>query len=136
MPVQTRRQLTTDPEMCMFALTDRSNAGRTSSVRQTKSLGTSRQTIWQDDYKAKVEEGIDFEESFAPIARLEAVWIFVAYTAYKSFPIHQMDVKTAFLNGPLKEEVYVAQPEGFVDPDHPEKVYLLKKALYGLKQAP
>ncbi|GKG44387.1 retrovirus-related pol polyprotein from transposon TNT 1-94, partial [Tanacetum coccineum] len=55
---------------------------------------------------------------------------------HKSFPIYQMDVKTAFLNGLLKEEVYVAQPEGFVDPDHPEKVYLLRKALYGLKQAP
>ncbi|GJU30420.1 retrovirus-related pol polyprotein from transposon TNT 1-94 [Tanacetum coccineum] len=82
------------------------------------------------------EEGIDFEESFAPVARLEAVRIFVAHAAYKSFPIYQMDVKTAFLNGPLKEEVYVAQPEGFVDPDHPEKVYLLRKALYGLKQAP
>ncbi|GKA05543.1 integrase, catalytic region, zinc finger, CCHC-type containing protein [Tanacetum coccineum] len=72
------------------------------------------------DYKAKVEEGIDFEESFAPVARLEAVRIFVAHAAHKSFPIYQMDVKTAFLNGPLKEEVYVAQPEGFVDPDHPE----------------
>ncbi|GJW53962.1 retrovirus-related pol polyprotein from transposon TNT 1-94 [Tanacetum coccineum] len=75
-------------------------------------------------------------ESFAPVARLEAVRIFVAHAAHKSFPIYQMDVKTAFLNGPLKEEVYVAQPEGFVDPDHPEKVYLLRKALYGLKQAP
>ncbi|GJQ99096.1 retrovirus-related pol polyprotein from transposon TNT 1-94 [Tanacetum coccineum] len=82
------------------------------------------------------EEGIDFEESFAPVARLEAVWIFVAHAAHKSFPIYQMDVKTVFLNGPLKEEVYVAQPEGFIDPDHPEKVYLLRKALYGLKQAP
>ncbi|GJS34608.1 retrovirus-related pol polyprotein from transposon TNT 1-94 [Tanacetum coccineum] len=82
------------------------------------------------------EEGIDFKESFALVARLEAVRIFVAYAAHKSFPIYQMDVKTAFLNGPLKEEVYVAQPEGFVDPDHPEKVYLLRKALYGLKQAP
>ncbi|GJR34353.1 retrovirus-related pol polyprotein from transposon TNT 1-94 [Tanacetum coccineum] len=82
------------------------------------------------------EEGVDFEESFAPVARLEAVQIFVAYAAHKSFLIYQMDVKTAFLNGPLKEEVYVAQPEGFVDPDHPEKVYLLRKALYGLKQAP
>ncbi|GJV37747.1 retrovirus-related pol polyprotein from transposon TNT 1-94 [Tanacetum coccineum] len=70
------------------------------------------------------EEGIDFEESFAPVARLEAVRIFVAYAAHKSFPIYQMDVKMTFLNGPLKEEVYVAQPEGFVDPDHPEKVYL------------
>nr|GEW32874.1 Gag-Pol polyprotein [Tanacetum cinerariifolium] len=69
------------------------------------------------------EEGIDFEESFAPIARLEAVWIFIAYAVHKSFPIYQMDVKTAYLNGPLKEEVYVVQPDGFVDPDHPEKVY-------------
>ncbi|GKB40163.1 uncharacterized mitochondrial protein-like protein [Tanacetum coccineum] len=82
------------------------------------------------------EEDIDFEESFALVARLEAVWIFVAYATHKSFPIYQMDVKTAFLNGPLKEEVYVAQPDGFVDPDHPEKVYCLRKALYGLKQAP
>nr|GEW68487.1 retrovirus-related Pol polyprotein from transposon TNT 1-94 [Tanacetum cinerariifolium] len=82
------------------------------------------------------EEGIDFEESFAPVARLEAIRIFIAYAAHKSFLIYQMDVKTAFRNGPLKEEVYVAQPEGFVDPDHPEKVYRLRKALYGLKQAP
>ncbi|GJT54743.1 retrotransposon protein, putative, unclassified, partial [Tanacetum coccineum] len=74
-------------------------------------------------------------ESFAPVARLEAVRIFIAYVVHKSFPIYQMDVKTAFLNGPLKEEVYVAQPDGFVDLDHPEKVYLLRKALYGLKQA-
>nr|GEU96189.1 copia protein [Tanacetum cinerariifolium] len=82
------------------------------------------------------EEVIDFEESFAPVPRLEAVQIFVGYAAHKSFPIYQMDVKTVFLNGPLKEEVYVAQPDGFVDPDHPEKVYRLRKALYGLKQAP
>nr|GEW01030.1 retrovirus-related Pol polyprotein from transposon TNT 1-94 [Tanacetum cinerariifolium] len=80
-------------------------------------------------------EGIDFEESFAPVSRLEAVRIFIAYAAHKSFLIFQMDVKTIFLNGPLKEEVYVAQPDGFVDPDHPEKVYRLRKALYGLKQA-
>nr|GFC78849.1 retrovirus-related Pol polyprotein from transposon TNT 1-94 [Tanacetum cinerariifolium] len=82
------------------------------------------------------EEGIDFEESFAPVSRLETARIFVAYAAHKSFPIYQMDVKTAFLSGPLKEEVYVAQPDGFVDPDHPKKVYRLKKALYGLKHAP
>ncbi|GJV99682.1 retrovirus-related pol polyprotein from transposon TNT 1-94 [Tanacetum coccineum] len=81
------------------------------------------------------EEGIDFEKSFAPVTRLEAVRIFVAYVAHKSFTIYQMDVKTDFLNGPLKEEVYVAQPNGFVDPYHLEKVYHLKKALYGLKQA-
>ncbi|GJU85478.1 retrovirus-related pol polyprotein from transposon TNT 1-94 [Tanacetum coccineum] len=82
------------------------------------------------------EEGIEFEASFAPVARLEAVRIFVAYAAHKSFPIYQMDVKTDFLNGLLKEEVYAAQPDGFVDPDHPEKAYRLRKALYGLKQAP
>nr|GEW00680.1 retrovirus-related Pol polyprotein from transposon TNT 1-94 [Tanacetum cinerariifolium] len=81
------------------------------------------------------EEGIDFE-SFAPVARLEAVWIFIAYPAHKSFPIYQMDMKMTFLNGPLKEEVYVAQPDRFIDPDHQEKVYRLRKALYGLKQAP
>nr|GEY95074.1 hypothetical protein [Tanacetum cinerariifolium] len=81
-------------------------------------------------------EGVDFEESFAPVARLEAVRLFIAYAAHKSFTFYQMDVKTAFLYGPLKEEVYVNQPDGFVDPYHPDKVYLLKKALYGLKQAP
>ncbi|GKD55824.1 retrovirus-related pol polyprotein from transposon TNT 1-94 [Tanacetum coccineum] len=81
-------------------------------------------------------EGIDFEESFAPVARLEAVLLFIAYTAHKSFTVYQMDVKTAFLYGPLKEEVYINQPDGFVDPYHPNQVYRLKKALYGLKQAP
>nr|GEU72794.1 integrase, catalytic region, zinc finger, CCHC-type, peptidase aspartic, catalytic [Tanacetum cinerariifolium] len=82
------------------------------------------------------EEGIDFEESFAPVARLEVVRLFVASASHKSCPIYQMDMKMAFLNGPLKKEVYVAQPDGFVDPGHPEKVYRLRKALYGLKQAP
>ncbi|GJX17169.1 retrovirus-related pol polyprotein from transposon TNT 1-94 [Tanacetum coccineum] len=82
------------------------------------------------------KEGIDFEESFAPVARLEAVRLFIAYAAHKSFTVYQMDVKTTFLYGPLKEEVYVNQPDGFVDPYHPDKVYHLKKALYGLKQAP
>ncbi|GJY10660.1 retrovirus-related pol polyprotein from transposon TNT 1-94 [Tanacetum coccineum] len=82
------------------------------------------------------EEGIDFEESFALVARLESIRIFIAYAAYKSFLIYQMDMKTTFLNGLLKIEVYVAQPNGFVDPDHPDKFYRLRKALYGLKQAP
>ncbi|GJT10786.1 putative reverse transcriptase domain-containing protein [Tanacetum coccineum] len=84
----------------------------------------------------KQEEGIDFEESFAPVARLKAVRMFIAYAAHKNITIFQMDVKTAFLNGPLKEEVYVSQPEGFIDPEFPDHVYRLKKALYGLKQAP
>nr|GEV46509.1 hypothetical protein [Tanacetum cinerariifolium] len=78
----------------------------------------------------------DFKESFAPIARLEAIRLVIAYAAHKSFTVYQMDVKTAFLYGPLKEKVYGNQPDGFVNPYHPEKVYCLKKALYGLKQAP
>ncbi|GJV97678.1 retrovirus-related pol polyprotein from transposon TNT 1-94 [Tanacetum coccineum] len=82
------------------------------------------------------EDGIDFEESFAPVARIEAIRIFIANAASKNMTIYQMDVKTTFLNGELKEEVYVCQPEGFVDPDHLTHVYRLKKALYGLKQAP
>nr|GEU75200.1 hypothetical protein [Tanacetum cinerariifolium] len=81
-------------------------------------------------------KGINFEESFAPVTRLEAVRIFIAYAAHKSFLIFQMDVKTAFLNGPLKEEVYVNQLDGLIDPHHPDKIYRLKKALYGLKQDP
>ncbi|GJQ96190.1 retrovirus-related pol polyprotein from transposon TNT 1-94 [Tanacetum coccineum] len=180
MPVQTRRQLATDLEMCMFALTvsivEPKNIKEAMAdsawieAMQDELHQFDRLKVWElvdkpfgkmiiklkwlwknkkdEDQtvirnKARLvakgyaqEEGIDFEESFAPVARLEAVRIFVAHAAHKSFPIYQMDVKTAFLNGPLKEEVYVAQPEGFVDPDHPEKVYLLRKALYGLKQAP
>ncbi|GJZ18156.1 retrovirus-related pol polyprotein from transposon TNT 1-94 [Tanacetum coccineum] len=180
LPVQTRRQLATDPEMCMFALTvsivEPKNIKEAMAdsawieAMQEELHQFDRLQVWElvdkpfgknviklkwlwknkkdEDQtvirnKARLvakgyaqEEGIDFEESFAPVARLEAVRIFVAYAAHKSFPIYQMDVKTAFLNGPLKEEVYVAQPDGFVDPDHPDKVYRLRKALYGLKQAP
>ncbi|GJV71835.1 retrovirus-related pol polyprotein from transposon TNT 1-94 [Tanacetum coccineum] len=155
--VQTRRQLATNPEICMFAFTvstaepknikeamadhawieamqeelhqfDRLNKDKDNTIIHNKTRLVAK------GYRQ--EEGIDFEESFALVARLEAVRIFVAYAAHKSFSIYQMDVKTAFLNGPLKEEAYVSQPDGFVDPDHPEKVYHLIKALYGLKQAP
>ncbi|GKA60404.1 retrovirus-related pol polyprotein from transposon TNT 1-94, partial [Tanacetum coccineum] len=179
-PVQTRRQLATDPEMCMFALTvsivEPKNIKEAMAdsawieAMQEELHQFDRLQVWElvdkpfgkmiiklkwlwknkkdEDQtvirnKARLvakgyaqEEGIDFEESFAPVARLEAVRIFIAHAAHKSFPICQMDVKTEFLNGPLKEEVYVAQPEGFVDPDHPKKIYLLRKVLYGLKQAP
>ncbi|GJY62991.1 retrovirus-related pol polyprotein from transposon TNT 1-94 [Tanacetum coccineum] len=82
------------------------------------------------------EEGIDFEESFASVTRLEAIRIFLAFVAYMNMVVYQMDVKTAFLNGNLREEVYVSQPNGFVDPNNPDHMYKLKKALYGLKQAP
>nr|GEV88701.1 retrovirus-related Pol polyprotein from transposon TNT 1-94 [Tanacetum cinerariifolium] len=81
------------------------------------------------------EEGIDFEETFAPVARLEAIRIFLAYAAHKNMVVYQMDVNIAFLNGNLREEVYISQLDGFVDQDNPNHVYKLKKALYGLKQA-
>jgi hypothetical protein len=80
--------------------------------------------------------GLDFEETFAPIARLESIRILLAYAAHHSFKLFQMDVKSAFLNGPIKEEVYVEQPLGFEDDKYPNHVYKLSKALYGLKQAP
>ncbi|GKF20281.1 retrovirus-related pol polyprotein from transposon TNT 1-94, partial [Tanacetum coccineum] len=82
------------------------------------------------------EEGIDFEESFAPVARLDAIRNFLAFVAHMNMIVYQMDVKTAFLNGIMREEVYVSQPDGFVDQDNPNHVYKLKKAFYGLKQAP
>nr|GEZ85975.1 hypothetical protein [Tanacetum cinerariifolium] len=82
------------------------------------------------------EDDIDFEESFASIAQMEAIRIFLAYAAHKGFIVYQMDVKTAFLHGSVKKDVYVCQPEGFIDAVHPSYVYKLKKALYGLKQAP
>nr|GEZ17802.1 hypothetical protein [Tanacetum cinerariifolium] len=152
-PVQTRRQLATDPEMSMqeelhqfdrlqvWELVDKTFG---KSIIRLNWLWKNKKHEDQTVIRNKVrlvakgyaqEEGIDFEESFASVARLEAIWIFIAYAAHKSFPIFQMDMKTTFLNGPLKEEVNVAQPNGFVDPDHPEKVYRLRKALYGLKQA-
>ena len=81
-------------------------------------------------------EGIDFDESYAPVARLEAIRLFLAFAAQKNFKVFQMDVKSAFLNGRLSEEVYVEQPPGFVDPSKSDGVFRLKKALYGLKQAP
>ncbi|GJR42093.1 gag-pol polyprotein [Tanacetum coccineum] len=150
-PVQTRRQLATDPKMCMFVLTVSTTKPKTikeamADSRWIKAMQEelhqfNRLQVWElvDKPFGKngyaQEEGIDFEESFAPVARLEAVRTFAANVAHKSFSIYQMDVKTTFINGPLKEEVYVSQPDGFVDPDHPEKVYRLRKALYGMKQA-
>nr|GEU49643.1 retrovirus-related Pol polyprotein from transposon TNT 1-94 [Tanacetum cinerariifolium] len=82
------------------------------------------------------EERIDFKESFSLVARVEAIRIFLAYVAHNSFIVFQMDVKTTFLHNTLKEDVYVCQPKGFIDADHPSHVYKLAKALYGLKQVP
>ena len=82
------------------------------------------------------QEGIDYDETYAPVARLEAIRLLIAFATFKGFTLYQMDVKTAFLNGVLQEEVYVKQPPGFEDLQYPEHVYKLDKALYGLKQAP
>jgi hypothetical protein len=82
------------------------------------------------------KEGIDYEETFAPVARLKAIRILLAFSVAKGFKLHQMDVKSAFLNGVLEEEVYVRQPPGFESEKYPHRVYKLRKAMYGLKQAP
>jgi hypothetical protein len=82
------------------------------------------------------KEGIDYEETFAPVARLESIRILLAFSVAKGFKLHQMDVKSAFLNGVLEEEVYVRKPPGFESEKYPHRVYKLRKALYGLKQAP
>ncbi|GKA45891.1 retrovirus-related pol polyprotein from transposon TNT 1-94 [Tanacetum coccineum] len=131
--------------MCMFVVT--MSTAEPTNIKEAMADHAWIEAMWDELYQLdrlkvrhvskgyKQEEGIDFEESFALVARFEAVRIFVAYAEYKSFPIYQMDVKMAFIDGPLKEEVYINQPDGFVDPDHPEKVYRLRKALYGLKQA-
>ncbi|GJV78715.1 putative ribonuclease H-like domain-containing protein [Tanacetum coccineum] len=82
------------------------------------------------------EEGIDYDEFFALVSRIEAIRLFLAYASYKDFVVYQMDVKSAFLYGKIEEEVYVCQPPGFEDPDFPDRVYKVEKALYGLRQAP
>ena len=81
-------------------------------------------------------EGIDFDETFAPVARLESIQLLLAIACFLHIKLYQMDVKSAFLNGYLNEEVFVEQPKGFQDPHYPDHVFKLKKALYGLKQAP
>nr|GEW86653.1 retrovirus-related Pol polyprotein from transposon TNT 1-94 [Tanacetum cinerariifolium] len=127
--VRTRRQLELDGEMSMFALILWKN-----KRDEENTVIPNKSRLVAKGYAQK--EGVDFEESFAPVARLEAVRLFIAYAAHKSFTVYQMDVKTSFLYGPLKEEVYVNQSDGFIDPYHPDKVYRFKKELYELKQAP
>ncbi|GJY91080.1 retrovirus-related pol polyprotein from transposon TNT 1-94 [Tanacetum coccineum] len=108
-PVMTRQKLQTDFEVCMYALT-------ASTIEPKNIKEAMADHSWIESMQDEQEEGIDFEESFAPVARLETVRMFIAYVAHKNITIFQMDVKTAFLNGPLKEKVYVSQPEGFIDP--------------------
>ncbi|GKB19968.1 retrovirus-related pol polyprotein from transposon TNT 1-94 [Tanacetum coccineum] len=115
-PVMTRQRLHTDSEVCMYALT-------VSTIEPKNIKEAMADHSWIESMQDEQEEGIDFEDSFAPVARLEAVRMFIAYDAHKNITIFQMDVKTAFLNGPLKEEVYVSQPEGFIDQEFPDHVY-------------
>ncbi|GJZ66574.1 retrovirus-related pol polyprotein from transposon TNT 1-94 [Tanacetum coccineum] len=138
--VSTRKQLETDAMWCYF------DAFLT-SVEPKNFKQAMTEPSWIDAMQEEIheferlqgfrkEEGIDFEELFASVARIEAIHIFIANAANKNMTIFQMDVKIAFLNGELKEEVYVSQSKGFVDKDNPSHVFKLKKALYGLKQAP
>nr|GEX20470.1 hypothetical protein [Tanacetum cinerariifolium] len=123
--------------MCMYALTV--SAMESKNVKEAMTDPAWIESMQEELLQFKrldVWEGIYFEESFAPVARMEAIRIFLAFVAHKWFTVFQMDVKTAFLHGTLKEDVYVCQPEGFIDADHPSHVFKLKKALYGLKQAP
>nr|GFA67645.1 hypothetical protein [Tanacetum cinerariifolium] len=138
--VRTRRQLESDVEMCMFVLTVSQTEPKKIKEAMAYSawIESMQEELYQFDRldntvirnKSRLvakgyaqKKGVDFEESFAPVARLEAVRLFIAYAAHKSFTIYQMNVKTVFLYGSLKEEVYVNQPDGFVDPYHPDKVY-------------
>nr|GEZ59123.1 retrovirus-related Pol polyprotein from transposon TNT 1-94 [Tanacetum cinerariifolium] len=133
--VRTRRQLESNGKMCMFALIV--SRIEPKNIKEAMAdfawIESMQEELHQFD---RLDEGVDFEESFASVAQLEAIRLFIAYDAHKSFTVYQMDIKTSFLYGPLKEEVYINQPDGFVDPYHLDKVYRLKKALYGLKQAP
>nr|GEX99151.1 retrovirus-related Pol polyprotein from transposon TNT 1-94 [Tanacetum cinerariifolium] len=144
-PVLIRNQLWSDGDMCMYALTVSSMEPK--NVKEAMTDPTWIESMKEELFQFKrldsclvvrgyrQEEGIDFEESFAPVAKMEAIMIFLAFAAHKSFTVFQMDVKTAFFHGTLKKDVYVCQPEGFIDADHPSHVFKLKKDLYGLKQA-
>ncbi|GJV57929.1 retrovirus-related pol polyprotein from transposon TNT 1-94, partial [Tanacetum coccineum] len=121
-----------------FAPLETSSVESSSRIVDTSYMHTFQQPLiytkrWTNDH---LKWGINFEESFAPVARIRAIRIFLAYAAQKNMVVFQMDVNTTFLNGILKEELYVSQPEGFVNQDHPNHVFRLKKALYSLKQAP
>nr|GFB30145.1 copia protein [Tanacetum cinerariifolium] len=121
--VRTRGQLANS---CLFSCLP-------SSIEPANVAEALRDADW---VSSRQEERIDYDETFAPVARIKAIRLFLAYAAHKDFTVFQIDVKTVFLNGILKEEVYVGQPPGFVSKQYPDHVYALDKALYGLKQAP
>ncbi|GJW90046.1 retrovirus-related pol polyprotein from transposon TNT 1-94 [Tanacetum coccineum] len=153
-----------DAFMLVRSKLDRGYAGRAFTIQITKGLDLGGFTKWQKERaigtkwvfrnkkdergiviknKARLvaqgytqEEGIDYDEVFAPVARIEAIRLFLAYVIFKDFVVYQMDVKSSFLYGKIEEEVYVYQPPEFEDPDFPDKVYKVEKALYKLHQAP
>ncbi|GKD92783.1 retrovirus-related pol polyprotein from transposon TNT 1-94, partial [Tanacetum coccineum] len=151
-PVLTRNQPWTDGEMCIYALFFKrldvwvlvpplDNIKPLTLKWLFKNKHDEENTVIRNKTRLVVrgyrqEEGIDFEESFVPVARMEAIRIFLAYAAHKSYIVFQMDVKTVFLHGLLKEDLYVYQPKLFIDADHPSHVYKLKLVPYGLKQVP
>ncbi|GJW71706.1 putative ribonuclease H-like domain-containing protein [Tanacetum coccineum] len=124
-----------EPKKVIHALKDPSWI----EAMQEELLQFKLQEVWtlvELPYGKRAIEGIDYDEVFAPVARIEAIRLFLAYASFKDFVVYQMDVKSAFLYGKIKEEVYVCQPPGFEDPDFPDKVYKVEKALYGLHQVP
>nr|GEU92201.1 putative ribonuclease H-like domain-containing protein [Tanacetum cinerariifolium] len=122
-------------EMEEITYADHENVGAEADSNNLETSITSG--IKQDlSHKDTQEEGIDYKEVFTPVARIEAIRLFLAYASFMGFMVYQIDVKSAFLYGTIEEEVYVFQPPGFEDPDYPDKVYKVVKALYGLHQAP
>nr|GEV75863.1 putative ribonuclease H-like domain-containing protein [Tanacetum cinerariifolium] len=116
---------------CFLSKEEPKSVGDLSSATQTRSM-----TRMVKDQGHTQEEGIDYEEVFAPVARIEAIRLFLDYASFMGFMVYQMDVKSAFVYETIKEKVYVCQPLGFKDPDYPDKIYKVVKALYGLHQAP
>ncbi|GJV39024.1 putative ribonuclease H-like domain-containing protein [Tanacetum coccineum] len=134
----------------MFLITRRAQEGHSNIKRSKRAIGTKWVYKNKKDERGIViknkarlvargytqDEGIDYDEVFIPVARIEAIKLFLAYASFKDCVVYQMDVKSIFLYGKNKEEVYVCQPPGFEDPDFPDRVYKVEKALYGLHQAP
>nr|GEV00532.1 retrovirus-related Pol polyprotein from transposon TNT 1-94 [Tanacetum cinerariifolium] len=145
--INPKTQILRDP---LSAVQTRSKVHKNSEAHALKAIGTKwvyrnkkdeRGVVVRNKVRLvaqgyKQEEGIDYDEVFVPVARIEAIRIFLAFASYMGFIVYQIDVKSAFLNGTIDEEVYVTQPPGFVDPKFPNKVYKVVKALYGLHQAP
>ncbi|GJS31265.1 putative ribonuclease H-like domain-containing protein [Tanacetum coccineum] len=131
--IQTRRMAKISDEHAMFSLSkgtqESDSSSRRSKLYRSNARGASTISTLE-------EEGIDYDEVFAPVARIEAIRLFLAYASFMGFIVYQMDVKSAFLYGIIEEEVYVCQPSGFEDLQFPDKVYKVEKALYGLHQAP